>query len=70
LIGSPGANTLRIFTDEELKTNKINWKGAWYDKANLKSINAVLSSYGTSTVYTASTPYVSGRISLQPLEYV
>ena len=70
LITPIGPNTLRIFTDEELKTNNINWTGEWYDKANLKSIHAVLANYGTSTVYTATTPYVSGRISLQPLEYV
>ena len=32
-----GSNTLRIFTDEELKLNNVNWTGAYYDKTNLKS---------------------------------
>ena len=70
LISPIETNTLRIFTDEELKTNNINWAGEWYDKVNLKSINSVLANYGRSMASSANTPYVSGRISLQPLEYV
>ena len=65
-----GSNTLRIFTDDELKLNNVNWTGAYYDKANMKSINSVLGHYGTSDINNASQPFVSGRISLQPLDYV
>ena len=31
LIDPQGANTLRVFTDEELAINNINWTGAYYD---------------------------------------
>ena len=65
-----GSNTLRTFTDDELKLNNGNWTGAYYDKANLKAINAVLGNYGTSDFHVASQPFISGRISLQPLDYV
>lgn len=66
----PNNVTLRIFTDEELKLNNMNWIGEWFDKSNLKSANAVLANYGASNTSTVSKPYVSGRVSLQPLDYV
>ena len=61
---------MRIFTDEELTLNSINWTGEWYDKSNLRSANNVLGNYGTSKTYRQGTPYVSNRINLQPLDYV
>ena len=70
LIAPRGGNTLRIFTDDELKINNINWKGEYYDKFNLKSINSVLGNYGTSITHTSTIPYISERVSLQPLDYV
>ena len=70
LITPLGSNTLRIFTDDELKINNINWNGGYYDKFNFKSINSVISNYGTSITRTASNPFITGRVSLQSLDYV
>ena len=70
LINPTTTNTLRIFTDEELKLNNINWTGEWFDKLNLRSANAVLGNFGTSQTYRQGTPYRSNPITLQPLDYV
>jgi len=70
LIAPVGRKTLRIFTDDELKINNITWNGGYYDKFNLKSINSVISNYGTSITRTASNPFITGRVSLQSLDYV
>jgi len=65
-----GSVQFRIFTDEELSINNVNWNGPWYDKSNLRSVNQVLNNYGTSTTNTLTNPYISERVNLQPLEYV
>jgi hypothetical protein len=70
LIVPTNTNTLRIFTDEELKLDSINWTGEWFDKSNPRSANSVLNNYGTSKTYTNRLPYKSNPISLQPLDYV
>ena len=49
--------------------NNINWKGEYYDKFNLKSINFALGDFGTSTTHTSTIPYLSERLSLQPPDY-
>jgi len=70
LIDIDSSHTFRIFTDEELKLNNMNWTGEWYDKYNLKSVNSVMGNYGVSKTHDANSPFLSGRISLQPLDYV
>ena len=70
LISPTTTNTFRIFTDEELKLNSMNWTGEWYDKSNPRSANTVLNNYGQSKLYTRQAPYKSNPISLQPLDYL
>jgi hypothetical protein len=65
-----GTMSLRIFTDEELVLNSINWNGPWYDKSKVRSANQVLNNYGTSKTCTYDKPYISERVNLQPLDYV
>lgn len=70
LITCSAGFSFRLFTDEELQTNNINWKGEYYDKSNVKSCNQILGNYGTSTTITAPNYFISGNVNLQNLEYV
>ncbi len=62
--------TFRIFTNEELKLNTINWNGDWYDKNNLKSCNNILSHAGVSKTISYNERLLTGNINLQNLDYM
>jgi hypothetical protein len=62
--------TFRIFTDDELKFNTINWNGEWYDRNNLKSCNHILSHFRVSRTIAYNDRFVTGNINLQNLDYI
>ena len=63
-------NSFQIFTDDELRSNSMNWKGDYYDKFNIKSANHTLANFGSSRPHSAGNPFISERIHIQNLEYV
>jgi predicted GIY-YIG superfamily endonuclease len=69
-IASTSNYTFRFFTDNELRTNSINWTGPWYDKTNLKSCNYVLSNHEVSEFHNVRKPYISDAVILENLDYV
>ena len=70
VIATTANNTFRFFTDNELRTNSINWTGPWYDKTNLKSCNYVLSNHEVSEIHNRRKPYISDAVILENLDYV
>ena len=70
VIAVKSGHTFRIYTDQELRTSNIGWKGEYYDPTNLKSANYVLANFGTSVFHTSTNPFISENINLQNLDYV